>query len=178
MDELTLIQLAKQGSTDALAELYRNSYSLLRNYLIKVTLRPHLAEDLSQETMIKAMEKLHLYHPDKSRFSSWLITIASRLYIDYLRKEKRERQMQEEEQSLRQLRWQAQSTGEQWHELLDALASIPPDIRLPIIMKHYYGYSQEQISSMLDIPAGTVKSRIFNGLKRLRKEMDIDENVR
>jgi RNA polymerase sigma-70 factor (ECF subfamily) len=171
MDEKTLIALAKQGNTDALSELFRSHYTMLRGYLIKISLSPELAEDLAQDTMIKAMQKLQLYDPAKSSWSTWLITIASRLYLDHLRKVKRDRQLLEEEQSLRQLRWRAQASNEEWHELLDALGSLDPNLRVPIIMKHYYGFSQEEIAAILEVPSGTIKSRIHNGIERIRKEM-------
>ncbi|MNH35900.1 RNA polymerase sigma factor SigY [compost metagenome] len=42
---------------------------------------------------------------------------------------------------------------------------------MPVLLKYYYGYAQEEIAAMLDIPVGTVKSRLHNGLKQLRKEL-------
>jgi len=172
MDERTLIQLAKNGNTEALAELFRSHYSLLRGYLVNITMNPELAEDLVQDTMIKAMRKLHLYEQDKSKLSTWLITIASRLYMDHMRKMKRDRRLveTEAERVMRQLRWRANAANEEWHALLDVLATLDPDLRVPIMLKHYYGYSQEEIASMLDVPAGTIKSRIHNGISRIRKE--------
>lgn len=175
MDNMKLIQLAKQGNQEALAELFRSHYTLLRSYLIKIALRPELAEDLTQETMIKAMQKIKLYDPRKAKFSTWLITIASRLYLDQVRRDKRNQQMLEEKQALRRLLWQAQAANEDWHEVLDVLATLSPAVRMPIIMKHYYGYSHEEIAAMLDVPAGTIKSRIHNGIRRIRKELNIRE---
>lgn len=170
MEQEKLIKLAQKGDTAAMARLYHEHYQFLLKYLIKITLQPLLAEDLAQDTMIRSMERLHLYN-GQSKFSSWLITIASRLYIDHLRKQKRERQWREQEQALRSLRWQAETEGVNWPDLLDALAELSPELRLPVIMRHYYGYTQDEISSMLDIPVGTVKSRVHHGLKRLRKEL-------
>lgn len=172
MNEMQQIQLAQQGDTHALAQLLHDHYSFLLKYLIKITMQPELAQDLAQDTMVRSMEKLHLYN-GQSKFSTWLITIASRMYIDHLRKGTRERQWRQELiHSMRKLRWQSDSAGQQWPDVLDALAELSPDLRLPVIMRHYYGYTQDEIAEMLDIPSGTVKSRIHNGLKRLRKEMD------
>lgn len=58
-------------------------------YLIKITLHPQLAEDIAQDTMVKCIEKISLYN-GSSKFSSWLITIATNLFIDQTRKQKRE----------------------------------------------------------------------------------------
>lgn len=169
-EELKLIEAAKRGDRTALSALMQRNYSFLVKYLIKATMQPALAEDLAQETMLKAMEKIRLYN-GRSKFSSWLITIGTRLYIDSLRRKKRELQWQEQEQSLRKLKWQAELAGREWQDALDALGAMQEEIRIPILLKHYYGYAYEEIADMMEIPPGTVKSRIHNGLKSLRKEL-------
>lgn len=169
-DEARLIEDAKRGDKTALSLLLQRNYSFLVKYLIKATMQPALAEDLAQETMLKCMEKIKLYN-GQSKFSSWLITIGTRLYIDSLRKRKRELRWQEQEQAMRKLKWQAEYGGNGWSEVLDALGGMQEELRLPIILKHYYGYAYEEIADMMDIPPGTVKSRIHNGLKSLRKEL-------
>ncbi len=173
-DEQDLILQARQGDTMALSLLMQKHYSFLVKYLIKVTLNPSLAEDLTQETMIRCIEKIHLYN-GTSKFSSWLITIATNLYIDDLRKKKRERNWQEQEQALRKMRWQAARSQEEWPLVLDALGHLSEEVRMPIILKHYYGYSYEEIGNILNLAIGTVKSRIHNGIKSLRKELSPDE---
>lgn len=170
-EEKGLIAKAQRGDSAALSELFQTNYAFLVKYLIKITMQPQLAEDLAQETMLKCMENIHLYN-GQSKFSSWLITIATRLYIDSLRKKKREILWQEQERGLRKLRWQAACAEGEWPEVLDLLAELPEHVRLPIVLKHYYGYAYEEIAGMLGIPAGTVKSRIHNGLNTLRKELD------
>ena len=62
-----------------------------------------------------------------------------------------------------------------WPDALDALGALNYDIRVPILLKHYYGFDYEEIARWLDIPIGTVKSRLHNGLKQLRKELSDDE---
>lgn len=171
MDEKDLIQKAKKGDSLALSTLLRQNYSFLLKYLMKVTLHPQMAEDLTQETMMKCVEKIHLYNGE-SKFSSWLITIASNLFIDLKRRKKRERQWMEQEQALRQMKWNAANKNDEWADVLDVLADVSVEIRMPIVLKHYYGYSYEEIGKMLGIAEGTVKSRVSNGLKRVRKELD------
>lgn len=85
---LELIRQAQQGDASALAGLLREHYNFLFKYLIKATMDPSLAEDLVQDTMVRAMEKIGNYN-GTSAFSSWLITIATRLYIDRKRRWKR-----------------------------------------------------------------------------------------
>lgn len=179
-DDTQLIALAKRGNRTALADLLHRHYSFLYKYLLKLTMNPHAAEDLAQDTMLKAMEKIGLYQ-GQSKFSSWLITIATRLYIDSGRKQRRESGWQEQErrrqQSLRGMRWQAASAGGDWPAALDALAALPDETRLPIVLKHYYGYSYEEIAAMTGTLAGTVKSRVHYGIASLRKELTNDEEA-
>lgn len=171
MDDKDLIQKAKKGDSLALSTLLQQNYSFLLKYLMKVTLHPQMAEDLTQETMMKCVEKIHLYNGE-SKFSSWLITIASNLFIDLKRRKKRERQWMEQEQALRKMKWNAANRNDEWADVLDVLADVSVEIRMPIVLKHYYGYSYEEIGKMLGIAEGTVKSRVSNGLKRVRKELD------
>lgn len=89
MEEKDLIISAKRGDQLAFAMLFKNNYPFLVKYLIKITMNPDAAEELAQETMAKCVEKIGLFN-GKSKFSSWLITIATNLYIDQKRKSKRE----------------------------------------------------------------------------------------
>ncbi|RXZ83679.1 RNA polymerase sigma factor SigY [Paenibacillaceae bacterium] len=173
MEETDLIKEARQGDRLALALLLKRHYAFLNKYLLKITMQPQLAEDLTQETMLKAIEKIRLYN-GSSKFSSWLITIGTRHYFDHLRRRKREQHWQQQEMALRRTKWQVQSQGDEWPELLDMLARMPEGIRIPIVLKHYYGYAYDEIGKMMDIPSGTVKSRVSNGLKELRKELADD----
>jgi RNA polymerase sigma-70 factor (ECF subfamily) len=170
-EELQLIKQAQKGDTSAMSELLQQNYAFLLKYLIKITLQSELAEDLAQDTMLKAMVRIKLYN-GSSKFSSWLITIATRLYIDLQRKKKREIAYQEHEESFRKLQWQLlQQDTALSLDMLHALSQLTDELRLLIILKHYYGYTYDEISRMLDIPSGTVKSRIHHGLKTLRKDL-------
>lgn len=171
MGESQLIKDAKNGEQLALAKLFQENYSYLLKYLIKITMHKPLAEDLAQETMTKCIEKIHLYN-EQSKFSTWLISIATNLYMDQLRKKKRrEKFLEEQKQGIRQLQWQTESRNEEWNDVLTALGKIKVDVRVPIILKHYYGYSYDEIGRMMKISPGTVKSRIHNGILAVRKEL-------
>ncbi|TMV49327.1 RNA polymerase sigma factor SigY [Paenibacillus mesophilus] len=176
MDDRLWIERAQKGDSDALAQLLRQHYAFLLKYMTKITFQPALAEDLTQETMMRCIEKIRLYN-FTSKFSSWLITIGTNLYFDHARRKKREKEWQDQEQALRQIKWSAGQKGEEWSDVLDALGRLPDQVRIPIVLKHYYGYAYEEIADMLDIAEGTVKSRIHNGIKSLRKELDPHERT-
>lgn len=178
MDEKEIMILAKRGDHTSLARLYRENYSFLIKYLLKVTMNKDLAEELAQETMLKSIEKIKLYN-GKAKFSTWLISIATNLYVDVLRKQKRQQNWQQAEQQLfRKLKWETESRNEEWNDTLTALGNLSNDVRIPIVLKHYYGYSYEEIGQMLQIPSGTIKSRIHNGIIAIRKELKLDESQR
>lgn len=172
-EEKKRISLAQKGDTAAMAELFQQHYSFLYKYLLKVTMNPFAAEDTAQDTIVRCMERIGSYNGSSS-FSSWMITIGTRIYLDKVRKKKRERQwvLQKQEQGIRQMRWQMESRSEEWSDLLEALSRLSDDHRIAILLKHYYGYSYEEIGDMLDVPAGTVKSRTSYGIKILREEMN------
>jgi RNA polymerase sigma-70 factor (ECF subfamily) len=175
MEEQVTIQLAKHGDIAALARLLQENYPFVLKYLVKITLDPHWAEDLAQETMLRCIQKIKLYN-SQSKFSSWLITIATRIHIDHLRMRQRERNWQDQEINLRKIKFYAAQFDDDWPTVLDALGSVSANVRTAIILKHYYGYSLEEVAEMMDAPVGTIKSRIHNGITIIRKEMtDHDE---
>lgn len=170
-----VIRLAIKGDTAAMAQLFQQNYSFLYKYLLKVTMNPSVAEDTAQDTIIRCMENIGRYNGSSS-FSSWMITIGTRIYMDKARRKKREQKwlQNEREQGIRRIRWQLESRNEEWSDLMESLARLSEDHRIAILLKHYYGYSYEEIGDMLGVPAGTIKSRIAYGIKSLRKEMNGD----
>ncbi|MHA6532954.1 RNA polymerase sigma factor SigY [Paenibacillus sp. BAC0078] len=171
---LERISQAQQGDTSALAMLLRDHYTFLYKYLVKATMNPSLAEELAQDTMVRCMEKISFYN-GASSFSSWLITIATRLYIDRKRRWKLEAQWRRQEEGVRSIRWRFESRNMEWSEVLDALSRLPSAQRMAVLLKHYYGYGYDEIGTILQIPSGTVKSRVAAGLNQLRKELSEDE---
>lgn len=171
-DEQKRLKLALRGDTDALALLMHQHYPLLRNYTLKLTMNPALAEDIVQDTMLRCMEKLHLYN-GKSRFSSWLITIATNLYMDMLRRNKVEQRWQE--QAARAMKFQMGVDRHEWSEAMEQLGCLPPEQRAALLLKHYYGYTYMEIAEMLNCNEGTAKSRVHYAMNQMRKELSRDD---
>lgn len=170
-EEKKLIVKAKKGNDEAFTTLFQHHYSFIYKYLIKLSLDPDLTDDLLQETMLKAYIHLKDFKGD-SKFSTWLISIASRTFLDHQRKEKRERKRVEKvkHDTLRKVRWTVTRDGHEWTEYMTQFAELDPDIRAPILLRHYYGFTYEEIAVMLNLKEGTVKSRVHNGIKQIRKE--------
>lgn len=165
------MQLAVRGDNRSLAELLRHNYVFLYQYALKLTMDRSRAEDIAQETSLKAIEHISTFR-GTSKFSTWLISIASRIVIDKARRKKRELNwLQEEKRYTNSFRFETMSRLGEWPDAMEALAELPEHHRVPILLKYYYGYSQEEISEMLSVPSGTIKSRLHEGMKRLRKEL-------
>ena len=88
MDEESLINMAKEGEKEALNLLLQNNYKILYGYCVKITGDRELSLDITQETMLKAVIYIKKYKHN-GKFSTFLITIATNLYRDYLRKNKK-----------------------------------------------------------------------------------------
>jgi RNA polymerase sigma-70 factor, ECF subfamily len=174
MSEQHRIERAVRGDMDELAVLLHENYSFLYKYALKLTMSSSNAEDLVQDTMVRCMEKIHTYN-GSSRFSSWLITIATRLFYDKMRRKKVESKWREQEQAVRQLRYQMESSNMEWTAALELLGELSYEQRTPIVLKYYYGYQVNEIADMLNVQAGTIKSRMHYGLEKLRKEWKQDE---
>jgi len=171
--ELEEVRRAAEGDDSALAALLQRHYSFVYKYLVKVTMDPNLAEEIVQDTMIRCMENIRRYD-GTSAFSSWMVTIGTRIYIDRIRRKKREQSWLDliRHQAIRRFRWQLESRNEEWTDVMDAMTRLTPEHRVTVLLKHYYGYSYDEIGDMLGIPAGTAKSRTAYGLRQLRKELE------
>lgn len=160
-----------------LARSLREHYGLVFHYLLKVTMDRSLAEDLTQETMIRAIEK-HDKYDGSSKFSTWLITIGTRIFLDAMRKRKREINLLREQARVSAFRWETTARGGEWTELLESLEKLSREERIPLVLKHYYGYTYDEIGGMTGLPSGTVKSRIHHAMRKLRKELSEDGDDR
>ncbi|HEY8345691.1 MAG TPA: RNA polymerase sigma factor SigY [Symbiobacteriaceae bacterium] len=171
MDDADLIRQAQRGDQTALARLLQQYYLPVKKYLVTITFDRNLAEDLTQETMVRAIQRIGQFE-GRARFSTWLFAIATRQYLDWLRQQRRERQLQV--RAGEELLLERSDLAPEVRRLMAQLQALPREIALPVVLKHYYGYTYEEIAEWMEIPVGTVKSRIFNAVRTLRKGLDQD----
>ncbi|MEG0308606.1 MAG: RNA polymerase sigma factor SigY [Clostridium sp.] len=172
MDEKDLITKAQNGNKSALNTLLQNNYKSLYGFLIKFTGDIYLSEELVQDTLLRASLKINSFRGD-CKFSSWIIQISINLYKNYVKKNQKTVLMETNIIDVA-----SHYNGEdkiidslQLKEALSELQKMPYKKRIAFILKHYYGYSLEEISEILNIPTGTVKSRIHNTIKKLRESI-------
>lgn len=174
-NERSLADEAKRGSAQALATLLQMNYTVVYRYLVKLTMDARAAEDAAQDAMERAIRSFASYDPDRAKFSTWLVAIARNSWLDTVRKGKRLHPMPENMNEDAAGARDPYAELIEGDELLGALRRLDPKARTPLTMCYVLGYSYEEIAKHMKIPLGTVKSRISNTLKRLRRELGEDE---
>ena len=168
LEDKELLDKARQGNKYCLNLLLQNNYQMLYGFLIKLTGDKDLAEDLVQDTLLKASLNITKFRGD-SKFSSYLITIGINTYKNYLRKNKVRTENYNFEFKVSHYGEDDLINHIRFKEALNHLNNMPYEKRISFILKHYYGYSIEEISEILKVSSGTTKSRIHNTIKKLRE---------
>lgn len=148
----------------------------LYRYAVVLTGSRVEAQDLVQETYLRAMEAFHRLRPD-SNVKAWLVTILRNLWFNELRKRRRGPQLVEmdsdsyladglagEERSAYQLLEREQDT----RRVRAAIAKLPPEFREVLVLREFEELSYQEIAMVLNCPAGTVMSRLCRARARLR----------
>jgi RNA polymerase sigma-70 factor, ECF subfamily len=158
---------------DALIEQYQ--HRLLR-YLAHMTGNRATAEDLFQETWIRVLEKGHQYD-GKSKFATWLMTIAHNVAIDHLRKKTPASldEMRDAEDAapfepvaVDPSPFEQAAAGEDRARIQAALEQLPPIFREVLVLRFQEQLKLEEISKLIGIPVATVKTRLYRGVMALR----------
>jgi RNA polymerase sigma-70 factor (ECF subfamily) len=130
------------------------------------------AEEVAQDTFMRLWEKAESFDASKGEFVPWLLTITRRLAIDALRKRQRRTPKQamlfiDENPEL----WEnllSSGTSELRRSLIQVLQQLPPDQQDAINLAYFYGMSHSDIAAYRNLPLGTVKTRIRQGMQKLR----------
>ncbi|MBD5191206.1 MAG: sigma-70 family RNA polymerase sigma factor [Bacteroidales bacterium] len=147
--------------------------SNLMSFALKLTLNKEEASDLVQDTTLKALNNEEKF-VENSNFKGWMLTIMRNIFINNYRKSARENTVVDTTEDCRHLNLSQESGLETpegafaMNEIEAIIAGFDADYRLPFSM-HVAGYKYEEISEKLNMPLGTVKSRIFFTRKRLRE---------
>jgi len=133
-----------------------------------------LAEDLVQETMMQALKSFHRYEPG-TNCKAWLTTIMYNTHYKQLRKQSNLKLVDDPEDLIAQTLAFEPSVPQKLtdQEVIDAVKKVPPIFRDVILLCDVEDFSYKEISEMLDIPMGTVMSRLHRGRKMLRGELAV-----
>ncbi|HLV35914.1 MAG TPA: sigma-70 family RNA polymerase sigma factor [Spirillospora sp.] len=167
-----LLQRIETGDEEALFTLHARYINLVYSVAYQVLEDQMAAEEVAQDTFMRLWEKAASYDPAKGEFITWLLTITRRLAIDYLRK----RQRQEPHHNTLFI----DDNPELWENVLSTeisdlrrslvgiLQQLPPEQRDAIGLAYFYGMSHSDIAAYRQVPLGTIKTRIRQGMQKLR----------
>ena len=174
--DVQIIQRVVAGDQQALGELYdrwsKPAFALAR----RVCADEGLAEDVVQEVFIAFWREPGRFDPARGAFGSWLLTLVHHKAVDAVRRES----------AIRRRTVPAAEDGEEWSvapgpgadqaalgavvagQVRDALGRLPNEQREALALAYYGGYTQREVATLTGVPLGTVKSRMFTGVQRLR----------
>jgi RNA polymerase sigma-70 factor (ECF subfamily) len=146
----------------------------LRRYARALTRNAVRADDLVQETLVRALYKGHLWQPGTD-LRAWLFTIMHNQNVNEIRRAIRDDATVDLENCSAILTATTDPTASrQLRELDHALAQLPEEQRQVILLVGLEGMSYEDAAAILDVPIGTIRSRLSRGRESLRKLMDMD----
>ncbi|MBX3360709.1 MAG: RNA polymerase sigma factor [Phycisphaeraceae bacterium] len=182
-EELRLIQLAAAGDRDAAGVFIKAHQPALFAYLLRMSGRPDVAEDIVQEAFVRVLANLDRFD-SRFRFSTWLFTIARRLYLNACMKHKptydteivgaihAERQRPEASVIEDEVHNNAKDA------LQVALLELTPEQREVLVLFHQLDWPISIIAQHLRMPEGTVKSHLHRGRRRMRELLEGTEQGR
>ena len=170
VSEAALATRAQQGDRDAFGELVRGHYPGVVNVVYRMCGDVKLAEDSTQETFIRAWQHLDSFRPGTS-LRSWLYRIGINAALDVLRREKvSPAELESVELTDPAASPEVEIIQKERSALVQrAILSLSEANRAIIILREYGGLSYQEIAAALDIPAGTVMSRLNYARGRLRE---------
>ncbi|MEZ4709826.1 MAG: sigma-70 family RNA polymerase sigma factor [Caldilineaceae bacterium] len=172
--DIQLMQRVSQRDQHALLELYQYYGSLVYGMAIKVLRTQVLAEEITQDVFMKIWRQPDRWNPNLGQCSTWLLTLTRNAAIDRLRKE--QRQPLKSSTPIEFLPPEKHATASvdegRWHDgqlLRTLMSELPPEQLHLVELAFYQGFTHSELAELLNLPLGTVKTRLRLGLQRLRK---------
>ncbi len=170
--EEELVLLLRQQNRDAFNYLYKNYAGVLFGVIHKVIADDETANDVLQEAFVKIWNNIAQYDPNKGRIYTWMLNIARNSAIDKLRSkgEIMKGKIQSGEDAVNNV--QKGMRSEQATDtigLRKMVAGLKPEYEIVVNMAYFNGYTLDEISKTLNIPLGTVKTRMRSAMQQLRE---------
>lgn len=172
-----LLSRAGRGDQVAFNELYDDLGPLLHGVVLKVVRDPAQSEEVTQEVFIELWRLAPRYDPTRGSVRSWAATLAHRRAIDRVRSEQASRERTEREGQKRPIQTTdvaelvvANIDGTRVRKALERLTEIQ---RQAVELAYFGGHSYREVALLLDVAEGTIKTRIRDGMIRLRDELGV-----
>jgi len=177
LDDETLIRLVVQARAEALSELYDRYSRLVFSLALNSVGDPTSAEEITQDVFLRVWQRARQYRADRGKVSTWLTGITRHRAIDQLRR----RGSRPEQHSVG---WaelspaaepsvngpeQAAARAMERERVRAAIAQLSEEQKQGLALAYFQGLTQSQIAAILDLPLGTVKTRIRLGMEKLRR---------
>ena len=177
-DERALVTRAKKGDMDAFESLVRQHQQTIYSLCLRITGAHQTADDLSQDTFIKAYLALP-HFIDGRDFFPWIRRIALNNCFNHLKKKKRERPLAEEEKVARpnflstpnESPPESLMREEMERKFREAYKALPPDQKIIFALRAFENLSYREIAQALSIPTGTVMSRLNRARRKLKLQL-------
>lgn len=174
-----LLPAVAQGNVSAFEELYDRYASTIYGLLLRILANADDAQEVLQETFVKAWTSAKMFDAVRGSEIAWLISIARSRGIDRLRS--RRTRLEREDEAGRELTIVAGNDSgtvadaviqaEESTAVRGALAELPPPQRIALELAYFEGLSQSEIAERLNQPLGTIKTRMQLGMKKMRERL-------
>ena len=171
-DEALVASVVTARDTAAFEALVRRHQSKVRNWLRQLTKDSTRADDLAQETFIRAWNRAHTF-TGRGKFSSWLMKIAYNNFLQARRDDARQARFAAAAASAADAAPSAAS-GDETPDLAKMLAVLSADEQLVLVLCYAHGLSHSEVADVIDMPLGTVKSHVQRGKTKIRERFTID----
>jgi RNA polymerase sigma-70 factor, ECF subfamily len=176
LSDEALVALVARGHESALAELYDRTGRMAYGLAFRVLRDDRLAEDAVQEAFLGVWRTAAGFRAERAKASTWILTLVHRRAVDLVRREERRRAEPLDDtrldtgtgDSAEDSAW----LGFERERVQGALQALPDVQREALELAYYGGYSQSELAQRLGVPLGTIKSRMFAGLTRMRELLD------
>jgi RNA polymerase sigma-70 factor (ECF subfamily) len=171
LSDEALLSLVASSDDGALAELYDRFGRVAYGLALRILRDDALAQDAVQEAFLAVWRSADRFLAERAKASTWILTLVHRRAVDLVRREERRRGEPLEhapEPASASTAEDEATLGFQRRVVQEALRQLPPEQREALELGYYGGLTQSQLAEHLGQPLGTVKSRMFTGLARLR----------
>ncbi|WP_456438169.1 RNA polymerase sigma factor [Psychroserpens sp.] len=170
--EQQIVRLLANGDKKAISLLYDNYSDSLYGVILKVTINEEIAQDALQETFVKVWKNAKKYDSKKAKLFTWLFRIAKNTAIDKLRSfnNRFEKEVQIDKSNVYIL--PTVNLNQDVIDLKEHVAKLDEKYQIVLKALFFEGMTQQEASDELEIPLGTIKSRLKIGLRELKKVYD------
>lgn len=175
---IELLARSARGQEDAFAVLYDETVRRVHGVILRVLRAPDQAAEVTQEVYVEIWRQSARYAPEKGGVLTWMTTIAHRRAVDRVRSASSETAREAKYATLDaepayDRVWDTVDRKMDVERVRKAMGSLTEIQREALTLSYFGGYSQSQVAKLLDLPLGTVKSRIRDGLIGLRDAMGV-----